>query len=106
MKDIKVIEAPFRDVTRSYFYLCQNICQEIGQRNNRDTVAFWEADEKNGFNPYDAIKWSGLRVVVPLLFNFYHGLELFWKYCIVEPKANHGLIKLKECWNLGSGLAL
>lgn len=102
--NMKTDGSRFLGLAQAYFWLCSNICKKIIQHGNKATVACWEGEEAEA---KEIIAWSDARVIVPLLFNFYHGLELFMKAVLLKADekmdTNHDLgdllAKLKNLKN-------
>ena len=64
-----------------YFDLCKNICQEMKGPKGKSTVGYWENEKKLDIR--EETKWAPIRVAIPLLFNFYHAVEIFMKGAIL-----------------------
>lgn len=77
----------FLDISKMYFELCINICQEMQGPQGTNFQGSWESEEKK-------INWGDAKMAVPLLFNFYHALEIFMKGAILKEK--NELIKSHE----------
>jgi len=79
--------------TGSYFLnLVEVACGELVQRENAYFVVSSNLDEATRMvNFREQTKWSDVSIGVPLLFNFFHGIELVLKgFNLVKgDKANH-----------------
>lgn len=73
------------------------------ERQGNKSIIFsdQESDEEKSWNAYiDKTKWNDFNIGVPVLFNFYHGLELFMKGLLQELNpdvrvTNHKLTELE-----------
>lgn len=67
----------FWTVGIQYLHLVQAVSNETHDQGNRHIVV---TDDINNHNEYsEQTKWSDFNLVIPLLFNFYHGLEVILK---------------------------
>ena len=76
-----------------YLHLVQAVSNETHRQGNVHMVI---SDEKISAEKYmDKTKWSDQNLVIPLLFNFYHGLEVLLKGFLcttkIQIKASHRL---------------
>lgn len=84
----------------NFWHLVSNSVDEMIKSGNQNSLMY------EGFhNPTESefenhIKWSDSRVAEPVLFNFYHGIELSLKALIAakgqDSPANHKLSKLAQ----------
>jgi hypothetical protein len=75
--------------------------ETLAQKN----ALIFVSDEQINLDQYSkATQWSDFRVVIPLLFNFYHGLEVILKGFLVSTdgssRSTHKLSKLIEDFEL------
>lgn len=93
------------DLSDNFFYLVQAALQEnIKQSNRTISVQSSANNQKEAEEEYlRQTKWSDNRILIPVLFNFFHGVELFlkgFKYLNDDPamqsgfKPNHKLSDL------------
>jgi hypothetical protein len=79
-----------------YLMLAENVAKEIvAQGNNWIVVEDYPIDE-NEYN--ERTKWSDHCIMVPLLFNFYHGTELLVKGFLLArgfKRITHDILKLR-----------
>lgn len=81
-------------VSFQFFSLVQNSLKEIISQGNKWLLV---SDDEIEFEKYASeTRWSDHQVIIPLLFNFYHGLELFLKGLLqfdptFELKAKHSI---------------
>lgn len=97
MSEDNCIEAlGFWTIGLQYLHLVEAVISEtIAQRN----AHFILSDEEMGWDQYNQkTKWSDFRLVIPVLFDFYHGLETVLKGFLViagvPPKIEHRLTGL------------
>ena len=89
---IKVLS--FFTVSFQFFSLVQNALKETINQGNKWVLI---SDKEISFEEYaDKTSWSDHQVIIPILFNFYHGLELFIKSLLqfdphFELKAKHSI---------------
>lgn len=74
--------------TNSYQYFdLVTACVDMMENSGNKTTVFsdvFESDEE-GWQHYDEVtKWTDMKIGVPLLFNFYHGIELFMKGVLIK----------------------
>jgi hypothetical protein len=86
-----------------YLHLVQSVLEEMITQGNRWIIVtdLNENEDVNDFEVYDKLtKWSDFNLAEPLLFNFYHGLELLLKGFVLfksqTTKLNHNIEKLQE----------
>lgn len=83
-----------------YLHLVEAVIAEtIAQRNAHVVVS----DQEISRDRYERdTKWSDHRLVIPMLFDFYHGIEVILKGFLVAagapPKTNHKLSELVEAF--------
>lgn len=67
----------FWNVGIQYLHLVQSVSNETHYQGNTHTVI---SENVLSYNEYvEETKWSDFNLVIPLLFNFYHGLEVILK---------------------------
>ena len=67
----------FLTLSFQFFSLVQNSLKETISQGNAWILT---SDSELDFEEYaEETKWSDHQIIIPLLFNFYHGLELFLK---------------------------
>ena len=79
----------------NFWQLTLNVAYESINRDNPSSMLYegwgWPTDEEYE----EHMKWSDLNIVEPMLFNFYHGIELSLKSLILakgnEIKKEHKL---------------
>lgn len=86
----------FWTVGGQYLHLAKTVANETVAQGNAHVVV---ADHEISLDEYDQkTKWSDHNLVIPVLFNFYHGLEVTLKgfLCVRNPalKPSHKLSKL------------
>ncbi|MDQ7075608.1 MAG: hypothetical protein Q9O24_10765 [Gammaproteobacteria bacterium] len=76
-KEEYVTAISFLTISLQFFSLVQNSLQEIILSKNEWIVV---SDDEATIEEYEKkTAWSDHQVIIPVLFNFYHGLELFLK---------------------------
>ena len=84
----------FFTVSFQFFSLVQNVLKETINQGNEWIVI---SEKEISFDGYaNKTSWSDHQVIIPILFNFYHGLELFLKGLLqfdpeFELKAQHSI---------------
>ena len=103
MDDKKIIAIRHFDLSDNFFDLVEAILSEtIRQGNNMIYFSRPNSDLPETQSEYkERTKWSDNRVIIPVLFNFFHGIELYLKaskYLLNLPagKINH---KLSDLYN-------
>ena len=81
-----------------YLHIVESVARETIQQNNKWTVV---ADEDISWEKYDSqTKWSDHNLIIPLLFDFYHGVEVLLKGFLIAKaelkNRNHKLSSLLE----------
>lgn len=80
-----------------YLHLVQTVANKMIQQGNKHIIL---SDEEISLEQYAyQTKWSDFNLIVPLLFNFYHGVEVLLKGFLVAKetlgkKSNHNLTDL------------
>jgi hypothetical protein len=79
-----------------YLHLVEAVIAEIVAQRNAHVVI---SDEEISWDQYERVtKWTDHRLVIPVLFDFYHGIEIILKGFLVAaniaPKTNHKLSQL------------
>jgi len=96
----------FWTVGGQYLHLAKTVANEtVGQGNAHAVVS----DHELSLSEYDEqAKWSDHNLVIPMLFNFYHGLEVTMKgfICARDPaiKPSHKVSKLLEAFEVEYGI--
>jgi len=88
----------FLTLGTKYFNLVFNSLGETVKSGNPHIVSS-DTEETIWDNYFEKTKWSDFMIIEPILFNFYHGLELFLKGLLLlcsqdNVKAQHGLLNL------------
>ena len=96
----------FWTVGGQYLHLAKTVANETVDQGNAHAVI---TDHKISLNEYDEkTKWSDHNLVIPILFNFYHGLEVTMKgfICVRDPaiEPSHKLSKLLEAFKAEYGI--
>jgi hypothetical protein len=86
-----------------YLHLVRVTAEQVVDAKNK-TVATWWGDrtpEEEASELDRQTKWSDARLIEPLLFNFYHGLELLLKGFVLwaagmDTKLDHRMTRLLE----------
>ncbi len=86
----------FFDLSFQYLALVENVCNETIKSNNEHLIL---SDQRLKSGEYEErTKWSDFNIIIPVLYNFYHGLELLMKGLLLvsntEFKADHKLSSL------------
>jgi len=71
----------FLDLAYKFWKLSENAIEIMGKTGNKDIV-FTDGSTPQSLSWSDAeetFKWNANSIGIPVLFNFYHGLELFMK---------------------------
>jgi hypothetical protein len=78
----------FISLAYNYWQLVRNSIEEMElQSNSTHIVSKYDETKGNDWSTFEEkTKWNDNNIGIPLLFNFYHGIELFMK----------GLLELKE----------
>jgi hypothetical protein len=91
------IALTFWSMGEKYWSLTQGVCDRITRNQN---LSFLISDQPITGREFEKrTKWNDVNMVIPLLFNFYHGLELILKGFILfaegnSAKLNHGITQL------------
>ena len=89
----------FLSLSENYLLLVKNVLKEtIKQGNTQVVLGDKEITEKIYINK---TKWSDFNIIIPVLFNFYHGLELLMKGLLslidnYELKNSHDIKEILE----------
>jgi len=82
-------------------HLSRLVAEQVIEHRNQTTSFVWNppSPEYEIQEFFDKTKWSDARLIEPLLFDFYHGLELTLKGFLFlkpgyEPKPEHKLMEL------------
>jgi hypothetical protein len=91
-------------LAHNFFNLTENVMNEMIIQGNRTQVisdvvqGMTDEKEENIFK--HRIRWSDIKIGIPLMFNFYHGIELFLKGLLqekdIEVKSSHNLESLYQ----------
>ena len=90
----------FLSLAIDYLHLIENVLKETVKQGNLHMLI---SDKHVTQDEYmDKTKWSDFHILVPILFNFYHGLELLMKgLCLLTDdkkfKPIHNIEELLEC---------
>lgn len=97
-----IVKSPLIAFSHKYFQLTENCLFELINSKNKHSI--WtdfdeNITEEESYNLYiEKAKWSDFRIIEPLLFNFYHAIELVLKGILAlnneEFKTNHSLESL------------
>lgn len=88
-----------------FLQIARESINEMEKQGNSTSIWYDAPDQKSlkyedDWAEYEFItRWNDMNVGVPVLFNFYHGLELYMKGLLqtqnlLPPKKNHDLVKL------------
>ncbi|MGB1456460.1 HEPN domain-containing protein, partial [Spongiibacter marinus] len=85
-------------MARDFWRLVSNSCEELVKRGNPQSLMYegwhWPSDKEW----MEHTKWSDINIAQPVLFNFYHGIELSLKALLsakeLEPPKKHTLSSL------------
>lgn len=72
-----IIPLSFLTLGLKYIKLVSNIFEENKKQNNIHMIITSDFVTENSYNKIT--KWSDFNIIEPILFNFYHGLELIMK---------------------------
>lgn len=93
LEPIKLISLCF-----NFWQLVVNSADELAKSGNHSSMAYEGFQNPTQSEFENHTKWSDLRIAEPVLFNFYHGIELSLKALIVAkdkgPQGGHELSKL------------
>ncbi len=81
----------FLTLSEKYLRLVKNVLEESIRQQNKHIIVEDIKDGEFSWDVYEAeTKWSDFNVLIPVLFNFYHGIELLLKghLCLTD---NHDL---------------
>jgi len=81
----------FLTLSEKYLRLVENVLGESIRQQNKHIIVKDAKDGELSWDVYEAeTKWSDFNVLIPVLFNFYHGIELLLKghLCLTD---NHDL---------------
>lgn len=95
-------KSPLIAYSHRYFQLSENCLIELINSENKysiSSVYIENETEEQSFYKYKLrTKWSDFRIIEPILFNFYHGIELLLKGILIlkgiEIENKHNLDKL------------
>jgi len=83
------------DMARSFFTLVENSLEKLIESGNIDSIFTGKLPKEALKEEYDRrTKWSDFRIITPVLFNYFHGLELNLKglkYLLEYPPSRRGL---------------
>ena len=97
--------ANYLGLSYQFWTLTKESINEMGKQGNKKLIMSLynpnESQEQSRENYYQKTKWNDFNIGVPILFNFYHGLELCMKGLLQEidklpTKKTHGLINCYE----------
>lgn len=70
----------FLTLSEKYLRLVKNVLEESIRQQNKHIIVEDVKDGEFSWDVYEAeTKWSDFNVLIPVLFNFYHGIELLLK---------------------------
>lgn len=72
-----------------YLHLVSTVIEELVNQGNKQIIISDTEISDEEF--IDSIKWSAYNIIEPLLFNFYHGVELLLKGYLCETTNNNPL---------------
>jgi len=80
----------FWTVSLEYLMLVENVAREtVAQGNTWFMTKDWKEGEITADEYTDGTRWSDHTLIIPLLFNLYHGIELLVKgFLLVAPDQN------------------
>jgi len=100
-QDIFFLSLSFWSMGLKYLHLVRVTAEQIVSMKNKTVATWWgeRTPEEEAKELDRQTKWSDARLVEPLLFNFYHGLELLLKgftlyKSALNPKLDHRLTVL------------
>lgn len=85
----------FQTLSNKYLLLVKNILDETIKQGN-----LWILTDENEISQKDydeKTKWSDFNIIIPMLFNFYHGVELLFKGFLafkINLKSTHKITEL------------
>ncbi len=81
-------KANYLGLSYQFWTLTKESINEMGKQGNKKLIMSLydsnETDEQSHKNYYQKTKWNDFNIGVPILFNFYHGLELCMKGLLQE----------------------
>lgn len=87
-----MIKSPLIALSHRYFNLVSNCLNELILSGNKTNIIS-RLEDNIDFD--EATKWSDIRIIEPILFNFYHGIELMLKGILklygIEFGKNHNI---------------
>lgn len=103
-KDNKDLAISYFAIGEKFFNLSHLSSMEMVKSGNNLFVISDKPISHNEY--YEKTKWSDLEVSIPILFNFYHGIELTLKGCIVlqdrKVDQTHKFSSLIDCLSVDS----
>lgn len=90
-----------------FLQMARESINDMEKQGNSTSIWYDASDQKktryeDDWEEYELkTRWNDMNVGVPILFNFYHGLELYMKGLLqtqnlLPPKKNHDLVKLYQ----------
>jgi hypothetical protein len=80
--------ANYLGLSYQFWTLTKESINEMGKQGNKKLIMSLydpnETDEQSHQNYYQKTKWNDFNIGIPILFNFYHGLELCMKGLLQE----------------------
>jgi hypothetical protein len=80
--------ANYLGLAYQFWTLTKESINEMEKQGNKKLIMSLydpnETDEQSHNNYYQATRWNDFNIGVPILFNFYHGLELCMKGLLIE----------------------
>tara|TARA_R110002072_G_scaffold139442_2_gene283059 strand:+ start:1416 stop:2045 length:630 start_codon:yes stop_codon:yes gene_type:complete len=87
-KKVNLRRANYLGLSYQFWTLTKESINEMGKQGNKKLIMSLydpnETDEQSHQNYYQKTKWNDFNIGVPILFNFYHGLELCMKGLLQE----------------------
>lgn len=101
-----MIHPNYIGLSYQFLNLSREAIKEMELQGNRTTIITASDDDKDDWDKYEQLtRWNDFNIGVPILFNFYHGIELMLKGLILEcgqnlehrnHKLSQLLVKLKN----------
>lgn len=100
--DVLLVMSLYISLAYNYWQLVRNSVEEMElQENKTSVIQEYDEENTNDWSYFEEnTKWNDQNIGIPLLYNFYHGLELFMKGLLELNKSEipkgHNLFKLYE----------
>lgn len=85
----------YLDMSIQFLNLAQASASQLVENNNRKWVTSCTPISNDDYNIQT--QWSDFHIAIPILFNFYHGIELVLKFLISENQEigrNHNILEM------------